>query len=371
MKILNVVGARPNFVKMGPIMEALKSRPDSFEPILVHTGQHYDRALSDDFFRDLELPRPDIELNVGSGSHAQQTGQVMMLFEETCLEVKPDLVLVVGDVNSTLACSIAAKKLGINVAHVEAGLRCGNRSMAEEINRLCTDSISDYLFTPDPMAGENLLKEGIDKERIHFVGNVMIDSLFKYKEKADSLDYKSKLGLSNKEYGLVTLHRASNVDDASVLEGILGALREISDELPLILPIHPRTKKMVETYGLEKYLEYGDNVRGVWTAPPLGYLEFLHVMAGARLVLTDSGGIQEETTALGVPCLTLRNDTERPITCIQGTNSVVGTDSAVIVAAAKQVLGSSLAAKEPPEKWDGKTANRIVDVLSNSSTVAR
>ncbi len=364
MKIINVVGARPNFMKMAPIIEAMNARPGVFDHVLVHTGQHYDARMSRAFFEDLGMPRPDIDLGVGSGSHAEQTGKVMMAFERVCEEIRPDLVVVVGDVNSTLACTLTAKKLGIKVAHVEAGLRSRDMGMPEEINRLCTDVLCDYLFTTDRIANENLLSEGVAPERIHFVGNVMIDTLLKHKVAAARLDLMQRWGLAPGGYATLTLHRPSNVDDPVILEGILGALTKIARKLPIVFPMHPRTRKRIAQFGLERFLTKSGTPRGLWMTEPLGYLEFLHLNMYASMVLTDSGGLQEETTVLGVPCITLRHNTERPITCTEGTNRLVGNDPQRILAAAKDILARRDEPRGRPEKWDGRAAERIVEVFA-------
>lgn len=363
MKILNIVGARPNFMKMAPIIEAMNRYPKQIEHLLVHTGQHYDEKMSKSFFVDLGMPKPDIDLEVGSGSHAEQTARIMVAFEKVCLTEKPDLVVVVGDVNSTMACTITAKKLGIKVAHVEAGLRSRDMGMPEEINRLCTDVLCDYLFTTDYMADKNLLAEGIPEEKIFFVGNVMIDTLLKHKAMAAKLGLRDNLGLEIGQYATLTMHRPSNVDDPEVLKGILEALTEISKGLPIIFPIHPRTRKMVEKFGLTHFLNGSENVEGIWCTEPLGYLEFLHLNMNAKLVLTDSGGLQEETTVLSVPCITMRNNTERPVTCEMGTNFLVGNNPQAILDAARPILSGERVAGQIPEKWDGKAAERIVEVL--------
>ena len=363
MKIINIVGARPNFMKMAPIIEALNRYPDSFEHLLVHTGQHYDQRMSKAFFDDLGMPKPDIDLEVGSGSHAEQTARIMVEFEKVCLKEKPDLVIVVGDVNSTMACTITAKKLGIKVAHVEAGLRSRDMSMPEEINRLCTDVLCDYLFTTDRLADDNLLAEGVAADKIFFVGNVMIDTLEHHREKAAQLNLLPEMGLAPQAYATLTLHRPGNVDDRDTLKGILDALKEISQQLPIIFPIHPRTRKMVESFGFEDYFSSGLKVEGIWLTEPLGYLEFLHLNMNARLVLTDSGGLQEETTVLGVPCITMRPNTERPITCVEGTNVLVGSQREDILNAAQEVFAGKGSVGQIPEKWDGGAAERIVDVL--------
>ena len=363
MKIINIVGARPNFMKMAPIIEALNRYPDDFDHLLVHTGQHYDQKMSKAFFDDLGMPKPDIDLGVGSGSHAEQTARIMVEFEKVCLSEKPDLVIVVGDVNSTMACTITAKKLGIKVAHVEAGLRSRDMSMPEEINRLCTDVLCDYLFTTDRLADENLRTEGVPAEKIHFVGNVMIDTLVHHREKAAQLNLLTEMGLAPQGYATLTLHRPGNVDDKETLQGILDALKEISQQLPILFPIHPRTRKMVETFGFQDYFSTGSKVEGIWLTEPLGYLEFLHLNMNAKLVLTDSGGLQEETTVLGVPCITMRPNTERPITCVEGTNVLVGSHREDILNAAQEVLAGKGSAGQIPEKWDGAAAERIVGVL--------
>ncbi len=362
LKVLNIVGARPNFMKVGPIVEAMNRRSDRFTQLLIHTGQHYDAAMSDAFFEDLDLPRPHRYLGVGSGSHAVQTAAVMTAFEPIVVEKKPDWVLVVGDVNSTLACALVCSKLGVKVAHVEAGLRSRDRTMPEEINRLLTDQIADLLLTPSTDADDNLRAEGIPDERIRFVGNVMIDSLYKQLERANRSEIREQLGVAEKNYAVLTLHRPANVDDKDTLAGIVGALQEIATKLPIVFPAHPRTRKALETFGLTSRLEQQLNLKVI---EPLGYLDFLRLYSGARLVLTDSGGIQEETTVLGIPCLTLRNNTERPITIEMGTNVLVGVTPARILDAAFSALNSIEMKEKPrvPPLWDGKAAERIVDAL--------
>jgi UDP-N-acetylglucosamine 2-epimerase (non-hydrolysing) len=354
MKVLNIVGARPNFMKIAPIVEEMRNA-GGLDHLLVHTGQHYDEGMSDVFFRDLGIPVPDIHLGVGSGSHAQQTARVMIEFEKVCVERKPDLIVVVGDVNSTMACSIVAAKLLIPVAHVEAGLRSFDRTMPEEINRLVTDALAELLFTTSRDANENLEREGVSAGKIHFVGNVMIDTLLKHREKAASLDVMPRFGLQPAGYALVTLHRPSNVDDAAVLRGILEALDEISKSMPVLFPMHPRTAKRVQEFGL--------NCGGLRIVDPLGYLEFLNLTAHAGMVLTDSGGLQEETTILRVPCLTLRHNTERPVTITHGTNIMVGPDKSRIIDAARRVMSGGWKPAGPPEFWDGHAAERIVRVI--------
>ena len=361
LKVINVVGARPNFMKVAPIVAAMKKRPGKFLPLVVHTGQHYDSAMSDSFFRDLELPEPDTHLGVGSASHAAQTAAIMERFEPVVLREKPEWVLVVGDVNSTIACALVCVKLGVKVAHVEAGLRSRDRSMPEEINRLLTDQIADLLFTPSHDADENLVAEGIPRERIRLVGNVMIDSLQRNLRNAQELHTREQLGLSGVDYALLTLHRPSNVDLRESFERILAALEVIAAKLPIVFPVHPRTKKTIAELGLSARVA---SIKDLRTVEPLGYLDFLNLSSRARLVLTDSGGIQEETTALGIPCLTLRENTERPITVEMGTNVVVGTDTTKIISAANAALNGS--AKKPlrqPPLWDGQTSERILNAL--------
>ena len=368
MKVLNVVGARPNLMKIAPIVSELAKYPDEIDQRLVHTGQHYDHRMSRLFFEQLGLPRPDINFEVGSGSHGVQTGRIMAAFEKICAKEKPNLVVVVGDVNSTLACAITAKKLGIQVAHIEAGLRSRDMSMPEEINRLCTDAVSDYLFTTDRIADQNLRREGLAEERIHFVGNVMIDTLERCRAEAEKLDLLQQLGLQKGRFATLTLHRPSNVDDGAVLRGILEALHEIADELPVVFPIHPRTHKMIERFGLSHLLSRGRRTHGLWMTEPLGYLEFLHLNMNARMVVTDSGGLQEEATVLGVPCLTIRCNTERPITCTEGTNQLVGSAREHILDAASRVMNGEVVRGRVPEKWDGKSAERIVQILRSRQT---
>lgn len=365
VKILNVVGARPNFMKIAPIVEALQRRPGAFDQRLVHTGQHYDERMSLTFFRELGLPRPDIDLGVGSGSHAEQTGRIMIEFERVCRDERPDLVIVVGDVNSTLACAITAKKLGIRVAHVEAGLRSGDMSMPEEINRLCTDALCDYLFTTDAGADANLRREGVAEYRIHRVGNVMIDTLLKHRALAADRPLLQSWGVTPQRYALLTLHRPSNVDEPEVLAGIIAALECIAEDLPIVFPLHPRTRGCAEQFGLSRRFSAGLPVRGLWVTEPLGYLDFLHLTMHARLVLTDSGGLQEETTVLGVPCVTLRHNTERPITCTEGTNRLAGTEPEAIVAACRDALATPVSGRIP-ELWDGQAGERIAAVLARA-----
>ena len=360
--VMCIVGARPNFMKMAPILRALAAHQPPLPALLVHTGQHYDQGMSHQLFDDLGLPRPDLNLEVGSGSHAVQTAEVMRRFEPALDEHQPCCVLVVGDVNSTLACTLVAVKKGVPVVHVEAGLRSHDRKMPEEINRLLTDQVADRLYTTERSALDNLLREGIAEHRVVFAGNVMIDSLLANKPKArPAADTLRAHGLDpamlagEHGYGVVTLHRPSNVDDAATLSALLAVLQEVAQRLPLVFALHPRTRHNIERFGL------GDRLDSTRMAllPPQGYLEMLGLMAGATLVLTDSGGLQEETTALGVPCLTLRENTERPITAEQGTNTLVGRDVAAIRAGVDQILAGQGKRGRVPERWDGHAAERI------------
>jgi UDP-N-acetylglucosamine 2-epimerase (non-hydrolysing) len=359
-RIVLVAGARPNFMKVAPLLKELKKYPDRFEPRLIHTGQHYDADMSDVFFEELELPRPDRFLGVGSGSHAEQTARVMLEFERTCLEERPDLVVVVGDVNSTMACAITAKKLCTAVAHVEAGLRSRDWTMPEEVNRVVTDAVSDFLFTPSRDADRNLLQEGVSSEKIHFVGNVMIDSLLAHLPKTEGRDTLARLGLESDRYAVLTLHRPSNVDAPEVLAGIIDTLIDLSRELPIVWPLHPRSRKNLESVGLLKRVEA---VPGIVLTDPLGYLDMLALNRCARMIITDSGGLQEEATVLAVPCITLRNNTERPVTIECGCNQLAGNQPGAIRAALFAALGKDRATIRTPELWDGQAAKRIVDAL--------
>jgi UDP-N-acetylglucosamine 2-epimerase (non-hydrolysing) len=355
LKILNVVGARPNFMKIAPIAAEISRRSDRLSQVLVHTGQHYDEAMSGSFFRDLNLSPPDINLEVGSGSHAEQTARVMLAFEPVLTAVRPDWVVVVGDVNSTLATTLVAVKMGVKVAHVEAGLRSFDWTMPEEINRVVTDRLADLLLTPGSGADENLRAEGIDPSRVVRVGNVMIDTLFTQLESASGA-VLDQLKLKPQSFAVVTLHRPSNVDDRDSLASILGALGDLAKMMPVVFPVHPRTRARLQEFGIPAE-------DGVRLLEPLGYREFLGLWSAARIVLTDSGGLQEETTALGIPCLTLRDNTERPVTISEGTNQLVGTDRGRIVDAAKAVLAGEVRPARVPELWDGRAAMRIVDAL--------
>jgi len=366
-KILCIVGARPNFMKIAPIMRAFNRETVSLSAYLVHTGQHYDAAMSDQLFVQLAIPRPDEALEVGSASHAVQTAEVMKRFEPVLDRQHPKAILVVGDVNSTIACALVASKKSVPVIHVEAGLRSFDRTMPEEINRLLTDQIADVLFTTEKQALDNLINEGISAERVHFVGNVMIDTLLANVKKAVSAEKTLDLAPSIKAraltdgYALLTLHRPSNVDDPQVLQLLLDTLCRVSENIPMVFPVHPRTAQCIEQLGYHAVLAYA----GIVCLPPLGYLELLGLMNTAKMVFTDSGGIQEETTALGVPCITLRENTERPITVSQGTNSIVGIDPIKIQATADDVLVAGGKRGRMPELWDGHAAERIVDVLED------
>ena len=366
-RVLCVVGARPNFMKIAPIMRALRARPQAFDPILLHTGQHYDQAMKDSFFEQLDIPLPEVDLGVGSGSHAVQTAEIMRRFEPELDRLAPQAVLVVGDVNSTIACSLVAVKKGVPVVHVEAGLRSFDRAMPEEINRVLTDQIADLLFTTEPDGERNLIREGVDPAKIRFVGNVMIDTLLYNRERAASLAEvlgdlpNARVFLDSPSgYGVLTLHRPSNVDEPATLRPLVRALREVAERVPLIFPVHPRTRARIDALDLGGLL---DTPR-ILLLPPLGYLELLGLMAQARLVLTDSGGLQEETTALGVPCITLRENTERPITVERGTNTVVGSHPERILAAVDSVLRDGGKRGRVPDLWDGRAAERIVEVIA-------
>jgi len=356
-EIVCVVGARPNFMKMAPILDALRAYPD-IRPFLVHTGQHYDEEMSRVFFQELGLPRPDRDLEVGSDSHGRQTGKIMIAFDSLLDGRSTDMVVVVGDVNSTVACGLVAVKRGIPVAHVEAGLRSRDRTMPEEINRLVTDAISDVLFATSPDAIENLRAEGVPDSKIHLVGNPMIDSIHRHRDAARARNVPARFGLTPRRYGLVTLHRPSNVDDPRTLEGILESLGALAERVPILFPVHPRTQERIRSIGFKP-------APGLALREPLGYLDFLGLMDQATFVLTDSGGIQEETAALGVACLTLRANTERPITLTEGTNRLLGTDPRAIVPAVMALLDGKQPAPRCPALWDGHAGQRIAKVLAD------
>ncbi len=397
-KMLSVVGARPNFMKVAAICEAIKEyngngKPPLIHHLLVHTGQHYDANMSDTFFNDLELPKPNLFLGVGSGSHSTQTAKVMEGFEKVLEEQNPQIVIVVGDVNSTVACALVTKKTWCagedgrgfipKLAHVEAGLRSFDRTMPEEVNRVVTDALSDYLFTTEDSANQNLEREGISPDKIHFVGNVMIDTLLRYRPKAMESTILNDLQLSKqgriKPYAILTLHRPANVDDAQSFSKMLDSFLDLSRHMPLIFPAHPRTVKQIQEANLGDYFvdhflegpEPWDSRVRIRLVPPLGYLDFLHLMSSAKVVLTDSGGIQEETTILGVPCITLRENTERPVTLTHGTNVLVGSDSERITHEFACVLKGMRGTPPPPQLWDGNAAKRIIQILVEKQTVAR
>jgi len=370
MKVISVVGARPNFMKIAPLIEEMR-QVSGIEHLLVHSGQHYDEQLSASFFSDLGLPKPDIQLQVGSGTHAWQTAEIMKRLEPVLIETKPDVLIVVGDVNSTMAAAITAAKLLIPIAHVEAGLRSFDSTMPEEINRKLTDALADLLFVTEESGVRNLRNEGIPSERIFLVGNVMIDSLLRYRSLAERSGILKELGLVDdgghpRPYGVLTLHRPSNVDDPRVLRVILEAVATVALELPIVFPVHPRTQERIDRFGYGHY--FATNRResaesGLIPTKPLGYLEFLCLTDHARLVLTDSGGIQEETTALGIPCLTLRENTERPATIQQGTNQLVGLDPDKLVRTSRSVLKGDYPKGRRPPLWDGHAAQRIAKIL--------
>ncbi len=360
-----VAGARPNFMKIAPILRQLDRRSD-LQTTLIHTGQHYDRNLSDVFFEELGIRKPDLSLGVGSGSHARQTADVMVAIEKVLLEAagagQPlDRIIVVGDVNSTMAAAVAATKVHVPVAHVEAGLRSFDRNMPEEINRMVTDAISDLLLCSEPAGVENLIREGHDESNIHLVGNVMIDTLLSQVVSAKQRDTPKKLGLAIGEYGVVTLHRPSNVDDADTLAALLTVLADISSRMPLVFPIHPRTAARIEAFGLRPIL---DAAAGLQLLEPQGYLDFLSLTSQAKVIVTDSGGLQEESTALGVPCLTMRSNTERPVTCTDGTGTLIGSSAETLREQLELVLSGQYKQGSCPELWDGKAAERIAEVLA-------
>lgn len=360
MKVVNVVGARPNFMKVAPLHRELENHPN-FEPLVVHTGQHYDEQMSEVFVDELGLPEPDRYLKVGSDTHARQTAAIMVAFEQTLHELAPDLVVVVGDVNSTVACALVAQKIGVSVAHVEAGLRSFDRTMPEEINRVLTDQLAEYLFVSEPSGLENLAREGVPSDQIHFVGNVMIDSLVDSIEMARQKSGLETFGVTEGEYVLVTLHRPSNVDNSERLATLVDILCTAAERWPVIFPAHPRTRERLEDLGFDEDFEHVEHLH---LSDPLSYLDFLQLMDGAGTVLTDSGGIQEETTILGIPCLTLRDSTERPVTVEMGTNELVPLDPETVLRKLEARMEEQQAGTDdPPPFWDGRAAERIVQVL--------
>ena len=359
-KIHLVVGARPNFMKMAPLYREFSKYPAEFEVKLIHTGQHYDQRMSDFFFKDLGLPEPDIYLGVGSGTHGEQTARIMERYEKALLEDKPDIVIVAGDVNSTAACAIDTVKLHIPVAHLEAGLRSFDRTMPEEINRLLTDSIATWLLTPSEDADRNLLAEGIAAEKIFRVGNIMIDSLWEFKDKAKASEILNKLALKEQEYCLVTLHRPANVDNYEGLDTILTAFNEIAKDIKLVFPIHPRTRKQLTVFGLDERVAA---IRNLLLIEPAGYYDFIKLQMEAKFIITDSGGVQEESTWFQIPCLTLRPNTERPITITEGTNQLIPLKAEEIVKSAKAILAGKIKKGDIPDKWDGNTAQRVVAIF--------
>lgn len=361
MKIACVVGARPNFMKIAPLLEAMNDYP-SLNPLLVHTGQHYDYEMSQVFFDELEIPKPDVYLKVGSGSHAVQTAKIMIAFEESVIQHKPDAILVVGDVNSTLACALVGAKICIPVVHVEAGIRSFDRTMPEEINRVMTDVISDILFTPTEDANKNLEKEGIERKKVFLVGDVMIDTLMKYKNKAESNGILDEMGLEKRSYVLMTLHRPFNVDIKDNLVAIFEALNEIQKHIKIVLAIHPRTRLRIKEFNLEEKVS---QMKNLIITDPLGYLKFMGLMINAKFVLTDSGGMQTETTVLNIPCLTMRENTERPETIREGTNTLVGNDTQLIIKESMNILDGKGKNGIYPAIWDGHAAERIAKIINS------
>jgi len=354
--IVHVVGARPNYMKIAPLMDALTGA-SGIRQILVNTGQHYDEAMSKSFLRELQLPTPDRNLEVGSASHAVQTAKVMIGFEQVCLEDRPDLVVVAGDVNSTMAASLVAAKLMIPIAHLEAGLRSYDRAMPEEINRIVTDCLADLLLTPSTDGDENLIKEGVPREKIHFVGNIMIDTLMRHLPMATLDRIRDRVPVTDKGYAVLTLHRPSNVDDPAILRRILEAIAYVAQKMPVVFPVHPRTRQRLAAFGVDGLLT------NVILTEPMGYIDFLSLSSHARIILSDSGGLQEESTALGIPCLTLRENTERPVTITHGTNQLVGTQTAAIVAGFDTAMAREHEPQRRPPLWDGQTAGRVATIL--------
>ncbi len=360
IKIISVVGARPNFMKVAPLHRSLEKHSNLFEHLICHTGQHYDYEMSQAFFKDLNLPEPNFYLGVGSGSHSEQTAKIMIEFEKVCLRAEPDLVIVVGDVNSTIAASLTAVKMGILTAHIEAGLRSFDRKMPEEINRIATDSICDFHFVTEQSGVDNLLREGHKLESIFFVGNTMIDSLVYILPKIEKSKILNQLGLENQDFALMTLHRPSNVDDRTQLSNLIDVIEFICSRLKLVFPIHPRTRKNIEEFGFERRI---DNIKNLITTEPLGYIDFVKLMKNSRFVITDSGGIQEETTFLKIPCITMRTTTERPVTCLIGTNRLVYPEKSKLIDAVQEVLSNPETDAQIPKYWDGKASERIVEII--------
>ncbi|MDT3740564.1 MAG: UDP-N-acetylglucosamine 2-epimerase (non-hydrolyzing) [Candidatus Kapabacteria bacterium] len=356
-RILNIVGARPNFMKIAPLISAMKSSK-YIEPVLIHTGQHYDEKMSNLFFDELEIPKPEVNLEVGSDTQAKQVAKIMEKFDDICSQYKPQAILVVGDVNSTMACSLVAAKLGIKIIHMEAGLRSYDRNMPEEINRIVTDALADLLLTPSADGTENLLKEGVSPDKIKLVGNIMIDTLLHFLPKAEKSGILEKLSVTKNNYAAVTLHRPSNVDGEQSLRAILETLSSIQKKIRIVLPIHPRTRKNIELFGLSDIV---DNSPELILTDPLGYLDFQKLMSNSRFVITDSGGVQEETTALKIPCITVRENTERPVTIWEGSNELVGFDMDKLLYFSDKAISGSWKQSRIPEFWDGKTAERVVD----------